>query len=96
MRGHRRRPKTGQDNEWGNVEYIENGFEQKRREEREKVDRGECPKCGGKLQVVETGKDERLVKFRIDCLNNCGLFRVSGSATIGHFEKQYAHRAIKE
>lgn len=85
-RGYRVKPTPEMRKEWENVEFVENRFEREGRIRSEKVDRGECPNCGGKLKTVVLSRG-RLVDYRTDCESGCG-FKSEGNALPEYFDKK--------
>lgn len=87
-RGMRYRPSPESRQEWLNVEYVENRFERRERERREKVDRGECPQCGGRLTIVvdENASSERLARSETKC-DGCD-YRLQSSMLLSTTEKE--------
>lgn len=79
--------------EWSNVKIVPNRFEKERQERNEKIDRGECPDCGGKLKTIELSRD-RLVKYRTDCESGCG-FKSEGSADPEYFDEKMKKRTSR-
>ncbi len=75
MRGWRRRA-AGDGVDWSNVDFIPSKRDIKRREDSAKVEKCECPHCGGKLATVEEDAG-RLVDYVTTCDGCC--FKVTGN-----------------
>lgn len=87
----RRRGGADKRNRWENVDFVPNSFEKRRDEEREKIDRGECPKCGSRLLTSETGRNDRNVDYETVCEGGCS-FEIKGSARVDWWEEKQGGR----
>ncbi len=87
-RGWRRRLTAGNDR-WANVEMRENSFQKERREQREKIDRGECPRCGETLWSKELeGSRGNNVHYEMTCESEACFMRVEGTMSRERWEKE--------
>lgn len=87
-RGHRIRSQAVVDR-WANVEMRENSFERERREELEKINIGECPRCGSDLLSDEVGNPTgKNVRYETVCESDACTMRIEGVMERERWDKE--------